>query len=529
MNYKAFSLIELIVWITISMMLMVSVGVFISSWMQNILIQQKVLENTDNFTNFATNLHTSFNLIQSWSIIEKTSSWILFKRWQNFWEGGFTYIWTQTQSWIYCESDSEDPETNSIFIKNFIPFEERNSDNTNEDIFTDDSYEIKVLRSKLILWYQSFQKEHVIKYSWNTIIWKWIFWDKFIEWASWTDIYLNSPTWIVKDWNILYISDTLNNKVLYYKINEDEIYTLLNESDWLNEPTWLYYIDSTLYISNSWRWEILKYSSKSSIDRKLNIDFTINQSINNLKKFEIEFFTWITDITNPNNLNDFTLNWLTKYTDYLTWSTNKITYWFSDFNNNYSTIVNSICTSDYEKYYEESDNIIKEEVTDCNSSTWTIKKYKSNIYQNISNAINIQIGTTAVTWTNFSTNWNYYTKLNLIWDSNYSEYFPHFTEWDDDLTTPDDNILTIHRTNLNYPTWIWWTWNSDYNEFWNLPYWNLTYHTTDTLLLTPIKSLTITNSANELITFLLKYYKRYNCYNLDDYSEKTFLLKKNLK
>ena len=528
MNYKAFSLIELIVWITISMMLMVSVGLFISNWMQNILIQQKVLENTDNFTSFAANLHTNFNLIESWSIIEKTSSWILFKRWQNFWEGGFTYIWTQVQANIYCESDSENPETNSIFIKNFIPFEEEW-----ENLFST-NYNIILKSKSIIIWakiYQSFQKEHSIKdHLWNIVVWKWIFWDKYEDWVSWTDIYLNSPTWLASDWTNLFIADTLNNRVLYLDWS-NKIHLLLDQSDWLNEPTWLYYNDTekSLYISNSWKWEILKYSSKSSNNKQLNINLTINQSINNLKKFEIEFYTWVTDITNPDNLNDFTLNWLTQYTDYLTWSTNKITYWFSDFNNNYNTIVNSICTSNYEKYYEESDNIIKEKMTDCNSSTWTIKKYKSNIYQNISNSTNIQIETTAVTWTNFSTNWNYYTKLNLIWDSNYSEYFPHFTEWDDDLTTINDNILTIHKSNLDYPSWIWWTWNWDYNQFWDWTYSDLIYHKTDTLLLTPIKSLQITNSSNELITFLLKYYKRYNCYNLDDYSEKTFLLKKNLK
>jgi hypothetical protein len=44
---------------------MVSVGVFVSGGMQNIILQQKVLENTGNFTDFAGNLHTSFNLIQS--------------------------------------------------------------------------------------------------------------------------------------------------------------------------------------------------------------------------------------------------------------------------------------------------------------------------------------------------------------------------------------------------------------------------------------------------------------------------------
>ena len=523
---KAFSLIELIIWITISMLLMVSVGVFISSWMQNILIQQKVLENTDNFTSFATSLHSSFNLIQSWSIIEKTASWIIFKRWQNLWEGGFTYIWTQIQSWIYCESDSDNPETNSIFIKNFIPFEEQW-----EDIFTNyiwilSSKEIDISGNKYI----SYQKEHVVKKDdWTIVIWKWIFWDNFEEWASWTDIYLNSPTWLATDWTNLYISDTLNNRILYLD-SSDKIHLLLDKSDWLNEPTWLYHEDNSLYIANSWNWEILKYSSKTSTNKKLNIDFTIDQAINNLKKFEIEFYSWVTDITEPNNKNDFTLNWLTTYSDYLISSTNKITYYFSNFSNNYATNPNSTCSSDYTKYYEWSENkIIKEEIIDCNSSTWTIKKYNSTTYQNITNSTNIKIKTNPVTWNDFDINWNYYVKLKLVWDTEYSEYFHHFTKSDNDLSTIDDNILTIHKSGLNYPTWIWWTTDWEYNNFTDWTYSNLTYNNSDTLLLTPIKSLIITNSASELITFLLKYYKRYNCYNIDDNSEKIFLLKKNLK
>ena len=147
----AFSLIELIVWITISMVLMVSVGIFISSWMQNIFSQQKILENTSNFTEFSSTLLSTFNLISSWSFVPvNTSSGIIFKREQYYWEGWFSYVWTETLSWVYCESDSEDPETNSIFIKNFIPFEENW-----EDTFSD--FDL-IIKSKLSSTYQSFQK-----------------------------------------------------------------------------------------------------------------------------------------------------------------------------------------------------------------------------------------------------------------------------------------------------------------------------------------------------------------------------------
>ena len=47
-----FTLVELIVGITISMILMVSVWIFVSSGMQNIFNQQKSLENSSHFLIF---------------------------------------------------------------------------------------------------------------------------------------------------------------------------------------------------------------------------------------------------------------------------------------------------------------------------------------------------------------------------------------------------------------------------------------------------------------------------------------------
>jgi hypothetical protein len=544
MNNKAFTLIELVVWITISMMLMVSVGIFVNNWMANILTQQKVIENTTKLTDFTSNLHTAINLMQSWSIFPvKTASWIIFKRNKNLWEWGFSYIWTTISNidwnwdWIYCESGSENVITKHILLKHFIPFEEHNSDSTNEDIF--DNYD-NILKSKLIWWYQSFQKENIIKKSWNIIIWKWIFWNKFEEWDSWKNIYLNSPTWLAMYWsNILFISDTLNNRVLYYKVTEDEIYTLLNENDWLNEPTGLYYNDSekALYIANSWNWEILKYSSKSETNKEINIDLNLDKDIHNIKKIELEFYPWITDITDPNQTSDINFHWiLTTSTDYFTWTENKINYWFSNFNNNYSTTNNQPCTSSYTKYYEESNDIIKEEITSCPTWTWTIKKYKTSQAINKNKWDNIKITTNSdVIWTDYNNNWAYYIKLNIVWDSIYTRYFSHFIKSDDDILTTNDNILEVINSWLNYPTWLWWdSWNNKiaYNKFWyswrNFSNKTIDNNLNDIVLQLPISYLNIEKN-NWLVTFLLKYYKKYNCYNLDDKTERTYLFKKNLE
>lgn len=522
MNKWAFTLIELIVGITISMILMVWVGVFMSNWMQNIFLQQKILENTDNFSDFAGNLSNTINLIQTW-YFNPVSTWsgIIFKRWLNYWEWGFSYVWTQEIDWIYCSSGSEDTKTKNIYIKTFIPYEENG-----EDIFSDYN---DILTWSLVVWsdlYVSDQKNHLITKNWTIIVWKGIFWNEFQEWVDWTQIYLNSPTWMAHDWTNLYISDTLNNRILYIDAS-NKIHTLLDESDWLEEPTWLYYINNQLYIANSWKWEILKYSSQNSI-KKLNINFNLNNSINNLKKINIKFYTWITNISNPDSTLDFSFTWITSSSDYLTWSTNDLTYWLSNFADLYQSIPNSICSNNYEIFYEESGNIIKQQINNCNSFTWTIEKYRSNSFQDLVSWSDIGIGTNGfINWSDFSINWNYYVKITLEWDTSFSDYFNIFTQSDWNIITPDDNILSIEKSWLNYPTWIWWP--NNYNEFGNGGFSNLDYSKEDNILKTPIENLDITNNTNNVLSIFLTYYKNYNCYNLDDKAERSFLWKKNLK
>ncbi len=510
MNKKAFTIIELIVWITISMMLMVSVGIFVGNWMQSILQWQKVLENTSNFTDFSSDLHTKFNLVQSGSFLPvKTASWILFKVSQSFWEWGFSYIWTETLSWVYCKPDSEDPKTNNAILKTFIPFEEQWENISNNYAW--------ILTASWWTSYTSYQKEHLIKDSlWDIVVWKWVFWNRFKEWNLWTDIYLNSPTWLALSWTTLFIADTLNNRVLYYDTISEKINKLLDESDWLNEPTWLYYEDNSLYIANSGNWEILKYSSKAETQWTLTLTW-ITQS--NINKFEIYFLN-----QEGNNQN---ITWPTKSDITVPWTSDN----FSEINSN--------ILSYYFINYSWS-NIL---INDCTWESWNeilswwnpVKCTDSWTWQT-STPVSINFNNNKITINNInnlSNTWSYYVNLKLFnWTTEeYSEYFPYFTQSDNNILTPEDNILTIYKSDLNYPTWIWWTWSTDFNEFWDrlFPTLTLDYDSTDILLETPIKSINIDNSTSELITLLLKYYKSYNCYNLEQKIERTFILKKSLK
>lgn len=531
MNKKAFSLIELIVWITISMILMVSVGLFISNWMQSIFKQQLVLENTDHVTDFAWDINTSFNLIQTWSFIPViTWSGILFKRWINFSEWWFSYIWTELLDQVYCDSDSEDSFTNSVFIKSFIPFEENW-----EDIFWATPFDD--LLSFSDWWYTSYQKDHSIKDSSNNIVvWKWIFWNDFSDWSLWTDVYLNSPTWLALSWTGLYISDTLNNRIIVYDTNSNLVKIILDESDWLDEPTGLHYeaSESALYISNSWKWEILKYSSKQNA-KPINQTFSfswVNASW--VDNFALNFYN-----TNGSvNITAFGIsnnNFNNDVSDYSEISWNEIDYYFSDF-----SVVEDV---DWPKAmicgagvtYTIESWVVMESTTTCAwPVTGTIIKRSWALDTDLINTQTYEITLDSITW-DFTTDWTYYVNLKLFdWLTElYSEFFPYFTEWDDDLNTLDNNTLEIVYSWLYYPTWIWWTGNTDFIEFWTgRTYSNLSYDKSDSLLWTPVESLDVsidTVNSSDMLNLILKYYKSYNCYNLDDKNSRTYIAKKSLK
>ncbi|MDP2090062.1 MAG: prepilin-type N-terminal cleavage/methylation domain-containing protein [Candidatus Gracilibacteria bacterium] len=508
---KGFSLIELIVGITISMLLMVGVGIFISGGMKNIFAGQKVLENTDEFTDFSNNLNISINNIQSGSIAPiSTGSGIIFKRGNNLADGGFSYIGTELLNEVFCSSDAENPITNNIFIKSFIPFEEQG-----EDIFSNYDY---ILSSTGIIigtgMYRSYQKENVVKdNNGNIIVGKGIFGDKFVEGVSGTGVYLNSPTGLATDNTNLYISDTLNNRVLYLDASQN-IHLLLDQNDGLNEPTGLYYndTDKALYIANSGNGEILKYSSKNKV---FSPSLTLTGfNVNNVSKAEISFLGVSTNVS-LSIYNTGSINFInpTTSTDYLTGSSNYLKYYFVNYNSDSNQ---GSCSGN------EIDIIGDNPIQCVSSGTGKTSTYQPKTISSL----------TVNSITNVSNTGSYYINLKLLDTSNtilYQNYFPYFTQGDDILTTKGDNTLSIVHSGLSYPTGIWGAGASDFNEFGNGPYANLPYHSTDKLLSVPVKSLDITNNPNDLLTIILKYYKNYNCYNTDEKIDKTFIIKKNLK
>lgn len=491
---KAFTLVELIVWITISMILMVSIWIFINSWMQAIFLQQKSMNNALNINDFSNDLYETFwNLSNTW-MINYSWSWIIFKRNQNFDKWWFSYIWISEIDKYFCNDDeSEDTRTNHLFIKNFIPFIE-NWENINN---FDEIYESNYVSFNWIN-YKTLQKEHkVVDSSWNTIIWKWIFWYDFVEWAEATDIFLNSPTWIATDWEVLYISDTLNNRVLY--MSWSTIHKLLDKNDWLLEPTWLFYdnTENALYIANSWKWEILKISSEIVDYPNIDLEFTWIDE-NNINRIYLDFYK---------NSNNYNLNSLDIDT--------------SNFNSDNQHDLKQI-----------NNNNVTYNFRNALTLSWVIIWYENNpqnFYQ--TETYNIWLSNLSV----FSEPWNYSINLR-IWNSNKKYYY--FTQWDEKIYNKSNNKLEIVRSWLNYPNAIWWNpWtelspnNGNFSQFDINDFSDLDIDLKNDLILeTPISELEIAEN-NELITIILKYYRNYNCYNLDENHQKinTFLWKINIR
>lgn len=501
-NIFWFTLVELVVWITISMLLMVSIGVFVSTWMSNITLQKKVLDDNKKFSSDI--LYLEKNVLNSKKYISNIWSYtgILLRQNKYFDKWGFSYIWIKEFDKKYCE-DWEITKTNHLYVSNFIPLTWVSIDTWNNN------------------WdYKSDIKKHQIlkKISWNweVVVWKDIFWDKFSEWDFWTGVFLNSPTGLVDiDWKIVF-SDTLNDRILY--LSGSQVYTLLDEKDWLNEPIWLAYnsTQKALYIANAGAGEILKLSSKKySSNPNLTLSWITKSSIN---KVELEILETSEVLTNPTDKSKINFDNITKNSnDKLELDNNQINYYFVW--NYWSESSQSDCKNknNWDIIFDYPNKVIY--CTDWDFFTWTWK---------LASFRKVNFNNTKLTIDNIepllSENKSYYIKLKLLEDNNikYENYFPYFTQWDEDIFTKDDNTLEVVHSWLNYPYNVDNSWNA--TEF-NSSTYNYSSLQPDFIFSNPVKNLEKDYFSN-LLNLKLKYYKYFNCYNPDDKIERTVLIKK---
>ncbi len=528
MNKRAFTLVEMLVGITISMILMTSIWVFISSWMSNIAFQQKILSDNQSFTAHLWDIQELVS--DSTHIAFSGSTGVLLKSTQNFDTWWYTYLWTKTITDNYCQ-ELDTRNTTHLFTSNFIPYEEIWEDINST--FSD------IENSDITIWwitYRSNTKNHQILDSTNsvTVVWKDIFWNKMSEGSVWTGVFLNSPTWMVEVDSKLVFSDTLNNRILY--LSWGLVYTLLDEKNWLQEPTWLAYSWGTLYISNSAKWEILKFSSvEQTVNPDLEIFFTPDVDFD-ADRFSVSIHWWSVTLDSSMDKSNFTLVTDSNSDDNITVLWNVLNYYYiSSFT---AESAQSSCA--WTEFEEAWGNLIQ-----CTQSwTWTVANMDTNTFNawtdywiNITNVLPLLTGEN-----------HYYVSLDFHdWATlSYSEKFPYFTQWDWDIFTKDDNILEIFTGGLLYPTWLWFNgWNLIVNTFedrkeqefdltwnyvWDSPLIGFSESVFNnypefSILDNPIKDIIIDTTGN-FLNLKLDYYKFLNCFNSDEKVEKTLLLKK---
>lgn len=280
---RAFTLIELIISISISMILMVSIGVFITSGMKHITVQKNILQNHGDTQEFLSDVEDIFqreNLV----FATGSASWFLLQSDGEYGEGGFVMFTPVTQTG-FCLSDP-DLQTTHLMRGEFFPFEWKDTDlfswGWNIQNFAS---EIDFGLNKISAWYiadfsgihfsdtKNHQIYRVQEQDKKSAFGKWVFGNDMRS--------LNTPTGIASWTTSFYLSDTGNNRVLEFNSAFAESKKLWNEN-MFEKPTGLYFTGNTLYVVESEKWRVMKYSSSSfSTPPTLNVEFTseTNQSL----------------------------------------------------------------------------------------------------------------------------------------------------------------------------------------------------------------------------------------------------------
>lgn len=556
---KAVTLVELIVWVSLSMLLMVSIWIFTSSGLSNLFLQEKSIWNIFSINKFIEETKNTLDNIDSESQI--LTNWIIFKRKTEYDEGWFAYIWTTEKD--FCENWQK---TKHIFIKNFIPFSE----------------------DKIKTWnFESKTKQNQVFENWNLIIWTKFFWKDFENWSESKEVPLNNPTWIVKDSEgNLFISDTLNDRILIKDKNWKVYNFLWNEI--LKEPNSLQFENWKLKIANAWKKEILEYyfseksynpknlkieKNKDFFDKiKINItkDYSKKYNILEIKdeeKFSENFDLKIQEIKNIFQ-NDFIIKedneiyyqvWAKNSWKYdikyiskseyenqksnleFLWKTRKSFYLIpKDFSNfyNFTETTNkinniswfkklvlwtkNIFTKENKFYLEKTENktITRED--------WSSENIEEKNYYELQNfKIKFDLNSYFSSSNNFieksNLKWKYFLNLEILKEISVNKFEKIEETKEEKIFENDLENFKITKTwKYSYDFWK----NFDLNNPWNFINFDENY---DKILDLPIKSLEISKNW-DFINIILKYYKNFDCENLDinEWKIRTLFLKKKI-
>lgn len=306
-----FTLVELLIAVTLSALLMTSVMIFTWANIRNSKKNEKILSNSNKNYSFETkllevtgNIDTNW-IYNSWSSFWSYSSWIfLSTKWPNL---PITFIGIKTFTG-FCDSFSW--SASATWTINRLVIKEMLSENNSHSWTTN---------------YYINRDKNSIYTSWSILaVWTWLKWNSLS--SSWTWTELNNPSAIIENSGILYIADSWNNRILSYVISTGGIYEIANNKNWISNPTDIYY-SWALYITNAWAWNIIKITDWMWTWDKLDTSFKVPKNITFDK---IEFiFNWIANISSPTSSWSFTFSWISTGTEDIvsTWTT--LTYFFS--------------------------------------------------------------------------------------------------------------------------------------------------------------------------------------------------------
>lgn len=289
-----FTLVELLISITISAILFIGVLVFVSSNMWQNIKQEKILTELSAWNEFQKNsidsLNTAKELASSWSSFWSYGSGIIIKK-----ENGLPYIFLGLKyATGACDSFSGSQNASGtgykLIVREYIP---------------------TTLSHLVSAWYSLSHTGNIL-YSGSTVIVGTGHPGNSLGLTA-IETELNQPSALVRFWNYLYIADTLNHRILAYNISSKQISELLSAKNGILLPTDITLSGSSLLIANAGRGEILEYKDGEWVSSPLAITFIPN------KTFDTDSLAIIYDETgifSSGNIStsSFTNSWIAQVT-----------------------------------------------------------------------------------------------------------------------------------------------------------------------------------------------------------------------
>ncbi|MDD2565930.1 MAG: prepilin-type N-terminal cleavage/methylation domain-containing protein [Candidatus Gracilibacteria bacterium] len=306
-----FTLVELLIAVTLSALLMTSVMIFTGANIRNSKKNEKILSNSNKNYSFETKLLEVTGNIDTNGIYNSGSSFgsyssgiFLSTKGPNL---PITFIGIKTFTG-FCDSFSGSASAtgtiNRLVIKEMLSENNSHSGTTNYYINRDKN---SIYTSGSILAVGTGLKGNSLS-------------------SSGTGTELNNPSAIIENSGILYIADSGNNRILSYVISTGGIYEIANNKNGISNPTDIYY-SGALYITNAGAGNIIKITDGMGTGDKLDTSFKVPKNITFDK---IEFiFNGIANISSPTSSGSFTFSGISTGTEDIVSTGTTLTYFFS--------------------------------------------------------------------------------------------------------------------------------------------------------------------------------------------------------